>query len=202
MHAGVMAQFLDFIGIEGAGFYMYLDTQADVVTVGHGFVLSSEDEAWRFFRHYEGITDEGRVRQAYRDVKGGGRVNWPVLSRQGMLDSARDRADVIDGQLRAENCFGQAYEEWPADAQLGALIMGYALGVGKLRIRWPRFMRACRARDWEEAFAQSHWTSGAPREREKRQAMLHKCFYNALYAQRRGYRPSILSCPAELTPTP
>lgn len=202
MHPGVMENFLDIIGIEGAGFYMYLDTQANVVTVGHGFVVASETEAWNFFRRYEGITDEAGVRQAYRDVKAGGHVSWPMLSRQGMLSSARDRTEVIDGQLRAENCFGQAYEEWPADAQLGALIMGYAIGVGKLRTRWPKFKAACRARQWDEAFAQSHWTSGAPRVRAERQRILRICFYNALYSQRRGYRPEILSYPVELPPTP
>ena len=202
MHPGVMEKFLNVIGIEGSGFYMYLDTQANVVTVGLGFVLSNADEAVRFFRRYGGITDETRVRQAFRDVAAGGVVNWPMLSRQGMLNSARDRTNVIDGQLRAPNCFGTAYDGWPADAQLAALIMGYALGVGKLRTQWSDFMKACRDREWDKAFNESHWTSGVRRKREERQRILRICFYNALYSQRRGYRPMILSYPAELQPTP
>jgi len=202
MHPGVIQQFLTIIGIEGSGFYMYLDTQANVVTVGHGFVLSSADEAVDFFRRYERITDATRIQQAFREVRAGQRVTWPVLSPQGMANSSRDRANVIGDQLRSAKCFGNSYDEWPADAQLAALIMGYAVGVGKLRTRWPKFMAACRASEWDKAFAESHWTSGAPRVRAERQRVLRMCFYNALYSQRRGYRPVILSYPTELQPTP
>lgn len=43
------------------------------------------------------------------------------------------------------------WNAWPADAQMGVLGVVWAVGPGKMRRFFPRFMAACKAQEWIDA---------------------------------------------------
>lgn len=91
-----------------------------------------------------------------------------------------------------------AYEEWPADAQLGTLSMAWACGPA---FRFPRFDAAVRRLDFAEAAAECHmdlyaggvYNAGlAPRNDANR-----RLFLNADFVQIHGLDPDVLHWPRD-----
>src|SRR6185503_10062976 len=92
-----------------------------------------------------------------------------------------------------------AWEEWPADAQLGVLSLAWAVGAG-FAPKWPKFTAACLASDWagarENCTLREEKNPGViPRNQANR-----RLFANAFEITKQGLEPSRLYYPEPVPP--
>jgi hypothetical protein len=147
--------------LEGLTDWMYLDVKG-LVTTGMGNLIDPVEAAQRLTWHTAdgAVAAPDAVRHEWSRIKN----NLPLahLGAQAArrvaalhLDEADiealilDRLDHDEAILKANPAFAD-FDDWPADAQLGLLSMGWAMGAG-FGPRFPHFSTACAAGDFATA---------------------------------------------------
>lgn len=91
------------------------------------------------------------------------------------------------------------WDSWPADAQLGALSMAWAVGPAFWQSGWPKLTAALRAQDFRtaalECFLPEEKTIGGLRPRNRANRIL---FTNAAMVKEQGLNPEALYYPKDL----
>ena len=162
MQSSVQQNFLQFTKpLEGTVNYMYLDIKG-LVTVGIGNLIDpvSSASALPFVHNTDNSpASQSEIQAEWTKVK-----NNAALAQQGYKAAAppfttlhlTDAAisQLVTNQLNAvQTTLKQtftAFENWPADAQLGVLSMAWALGAG-FASTWPLFKSACLSQNWSAA---------------------------------------------------
>ena len=145
---------------------MYLDTRGNV-TVGVGTLLPNADAAADLaFRHRDTDTLASRaeiraeydVIHALESGQDFGASYYAPFTTLYLPDAEIEplvyehmRGD-FDALLRVFPYFGN----YPQSVQVALWDMSYNLGVGGLSRKFPKFCRAIRDEDWEEAATESH----------------------------------------------
>ncbi len=147
--------------LEGLTNWMYLDIKG-LVTTGMGNLIDPVEAALRLTWHTAdgAIATPDAVRREWRRIK----TDLP-LAHLGAQAARRvatlylDEADIDtlifakldhdEAILKANPAFAD-FDDWPADAQLGLLSMGWAMGPG-FGARFPHFSTACAAGDFATA---------------------------------------------------
>lgn len=141
-----------------------------------------------------------------QDLKSHGGSAFADVSPLRLSDQAGDalffgKLDAID--LDLAKAFA-GYPAWPADAQMGALSMAYAMGIGRIDRRspafeYPKFAEAVDALDFTEAADEcAMQTKGNP-GLIPRNAANRVLFTNAAIVGNRGLDPDKLYWPEALT---
>jgi len=203
MYQSVSDAFTDFTKqYEGAVAWMYLDVE-DYVTVGVGNKIDPIDQALavkdQFVQKADGnapADPDTAVTNDWHSVKGyaGQGKNWQFFGGVTQLQMANPYALVMSHATSDEGFLTSRFANWgnfPADAQLAALSMSYAMGPG---FNFPAFLAAVNAvdgngnwaPDWKTAAAQSHMSEAgnpgvAPRNVADRVLLL-----NAQYMKDQG----------------
>ena len=153
---------------EGRLYFMYLDITR-LVTTGIGNLIdpltrevinlpwfpktdtdrsASEDEIrteWEFVKtDPDGLSQHGGA--AFRGV-----TNLR-LSKEAVDDLVTRKATGMETFLKNRQEFS-AFDDWPADAQLGLLSMAWAMGPA---FRFPNFQAACASQDFRRAADECH----------------------------------------------
>jgi hypothetical protein len=153
---------------EGRTTWMYRDTHENgYITTGKGNLIDpvslALDLPWlradgELADEEEVLAEWGRVKAMPRGLRAD-RYRGPDGLR--LSDEAVD--DLVQRKLAEFWSVGLRYfpdaEEWPAPAQLGWLLMAWAMGPAfteptAKRKGWPKFKAACLALDWEMAAAE------------------------------------------------
>lgn len=187
MHDAVREQIRGFLQEnEGSIRWMYLDILGKVTT-GVGFLIDSakDAQALLFTQGDDGDrasaadiaaewqkvkADQAGAKAGHRYFKDRTRLR---LSEEDIDELFSTKVDTFEAALKKNAAFA-AFDEWPADAQLGLLGMAWALGTG-FAAKFPAFAAACARRDFDKAAAESHISNGTP----KRNAAHEKLFRNA-----------------------
>lgn len=163
MYPSVRMAFAPFLKtLEGRVPWMYLDSNA-LVAVAAGNVVDPIDAAVSlpFVRKIDqSAATEQEIRAEWQLLK-----DNPGLAPKGYraceaitslrLTEATMDALVGDELDAKESLLRTAFPDWdcwPADAQLGALSLAWALGAA-FPARWPEFSKAAKAQDWLGAAA-------------------------------------------------
>lgn len=87
------------------------------------------------------------------------------------------------------------YDRWPADAQIALMAMGWGLGPA-FPPRFPKFMAACKARDFSQAAAESHIRTWLPHRNDRTRIL----FSNAAVVEGSSgkYKPELVYHPTNL----
>jgi len=191
---------------EGFVRYMYLD-HVGKVTIGIGNLLDEDSAADLPFVHKvsgigagaAAVREEFRMVSRHRELIGASATAFAGLTTLRLTDAAVGRLldrkiPQYEASLRQSPYFNQV-DSWPADAQLGVLIMVYGLGIGKLT-GFHDFRAACQAQDWRRAAEESHWRH----QRAERTQALQRCFNNAAIVTTFGHSYNILYSPASIYP--
>lgn len=139
---------------------MYID-QKGYVTTGYGNLIGSTPKnpldgqitgeglnlAWRRDSD-NSLASRSEILEAFETVKNSGMANAGGGNQKHLTSIHLDRDDILtlvkrkleqfENTLRS---FFPAYDTWPADAQLGALSMAWAMGGG-FPAKYPKFTRA------------------------------------------------------------
>lgn len=189
--------------LEGVIDHFYLDINGDV-TIGYGNLVDPVDRAiglpMRFVEDLAVLATPLEIRAEWS------RVKWMPrgllakhyrgalrLSSQA-LDALRDRMLAANEAYLVKHHFPD-WEDWPADAQMGALSLVWSQGAG-LR-DWPKFRAACRCRAWLTAAKESQInTAGNPGVISRNEHHKH-LFTNAMAVEmnREALDPSVLWFP-------
>jgi hypothetical protein len=147
--------------LEGLTDWMYLDIKG-LVTTGMGNLIDPVEVAMCLTWHAadSAIATPDAVRQEWSRIK-----NDLALAHLGAQAARRiatlhlsdtdidalilDKLDHDEAILKANPAFAD-FDDWPADAQLGLLSMGWAMGPG-FGPRFPHFSTACAAGDFATA---------------------------------------------------
>jgi GH24 family phage-related lysozyme (muramidase) len=158
MHDGVRQIFPEFSKrFEGYVDWMYLDIKG-LVTIGIGNLIDREHVATAlpFTNKATGAAasrDEiaaewhdlkNRTELAQRGHKACEAVTQLRLSDDAIADLVRRR---LAGNEEVLKGIFPAWENWPADGQLGVLSIAWAVGAA-LSQKFPKFTAACRSGDW------------------------------------------------------
>jgi hypothetical protein len=140
---------------------MYLDIKG-LVTTGMGNLIDPVEAALRLTWHAgDGTTatpdavrhEWSRIKSdlalAHLGAQAARRVATLLLDAADIDTLIIDKLDHDEAILKANPAFA-AFDDWPADAQLGLLSMGWAMGPG-FGSRFPRFSTACAAGDFATA---------------------------------------------------
>jgi hypothetical protein len=176
--------------LEGRMHCMYLDVFG-LVTTGVGNLIDSPNVAqhlpWRFSSGELALPSEIAIE--WHVVKGlqpgWGPQYYRDRTELQLTDEDIDR--LVASTLRSNACElakrFSGFSGWPADAQLGALSLTWAVGTSLAK--WPKFCDACERRDWLTAAVESQIrTEGNPGVRLRNDAQM-VCFRNA-YAVESG----------------
>lgn len=161
MYSSVHQAFVSFSRrFEGYVSWMYLD-QLGLVTVGLGNLIDSVSaaQALRWVWRQDGkpattaqVDDEWKRVKSLQGMrmKGGG-----AFAEVTFLEATPESVDaLIEAKLteaeRVIRVHMPAYDSWPADAQLAALSMAWAVGPD-FALKFPRFTAAANAGDWRTA---------------------------------------------------
>ena len=146
---------------EGEVPHMYLDVRG-LVTVGNGNLIDTPADAQRLpfrWRDSKRPATQEEIRNEWQSMKS----NTP-LAKSGFVAAGRvarlELSDKAIGQLVADRLAANeralisaarltGWNDWPADAQLGLMSMAWAVGVGKLLAKFPKFLSAAREFDFE-----------------------------------------------------
>jgi hypothetical protein len=141
--------------------WMYLDIKG-LVTTGMGNLIDPIEAALRLTWHgADGSTAAPDVvRHEWRRIKtnlalahlgaqAARRVATLHLDAADIDTLILDKLDHDEAILKANPAFAD-FDDWPADAQLGLLSMGWAMGPG-FGSRFPHFSTACAAGDFTTA---------------------------------------------------
>jgi hypothetical protein len=147
--------------LEGLTDWMYLDVKG-LVTTGMGNLIDPVEAAlgltWRTAD--QTITTPDVVQNEWNQIKSdlrlvhlgaqaARRVATLHLSDADIEALILDKLDHDEAILKANPAFAD-FDDWPADAQLGLLSMGWAMGPG-FGPRFPHFSCACAAGDFATA---------------------------------------------------
>lgn len=211
MHSSVQTAFRAFNEpFEGVVHWMYLDVRG-LVTVGVGNLIEPVELALKLPFHHRAepsrAATAGEIAAEWRRVKSAtslAHAGWracEAVTTLGLDDHAIDALissclDANEALLTKKSSF-QAFDVWPADAQLGLLSMSWALGVQGLE-RFSMFSAACRSGDFLGAAANCLIREGAnpgvaPRNRANR-----VLFRNAATVRSAGIDPARLYYPVSL----
>ncbi len=168
MYPNVQSYFREFNEpFEGAIPYMYLDIKG-LVTVGVGNLIDPVEVATALpfqFKDQPGlqaskeqIAAEWNLLKCDPLLAGKGHLACAALTH---LELSGDGIETLINQrllsnetlLKREEWF-QAFESWPADAQLALLSMAWAIGPDGFK-RFPNFRAACQRMDFETAAKES-----------------------------------------------
>lgn len=146
---------------EGHTTWMYLDTHdPPLVTVGKGNLVDPVDLALELpWQRTDGtLATADEVRDEHAALKAHGWTNRPASAQKDAttLRLSEQAVDELVGRRLGEFWNGllrmfDAAEAWPAPAQLAALLVAWALGLGELRRAFPHLCAALVAQDWEMA---------------------------------------------------
>lgn len=165
MHQSVRDYFLKFTKrFESSTDFFYLDIDGSV-TIGYGNKVDPlSDGQWLVFTRPSGlIATPSEVSSAWLTVKN--RQDW--RKKGGMafavLTTIRATPESIQRLCNAkldeiEHVYTRVFPDWecwPADAQLGALSMAWAMGPN-FTSGWPKWTAACRAKNWLQASLNCH----------------------------------------------
>jgi hypothetical protein len=188
--------------------YMYLDSLGYVV-VGIGTLLSTSRHATLLPFVHRGSHAPATAEQiaaAWKVVKENqalrtcghrpfAELSELILTDQGVTELFNRQLEFITGALLRKTPEFQLFDSWPADAQLGLIGMGWAMGAGFAQAgRWPEFRAACAAQDFKMAAAQCH----SPHGRTARNQTHCHLFTNAANARLAGHPPEQLFYPQVL----
>jgi hypothetical protein len=172
MRESVADAFKDFsVRFEGEVPFMYLDIKG-LVTIGVGNLIDSvtdaqqlpfffKDEPDHFASSDEIAQDWHRVKDR-QDLRLQGGMGFKSvaqlrISEETIDQLVRQTASSYEATLKASTPAFAEFDHWPADAQLGLLSMGWAMGPNFASgNRWPSFRAACTSKNWEQAAAQCH----------------------------------------------
>ncbi len=195
--------------LEGRVHSMYLDILG-LVTTGVGNLIDTADQAaalpWVHERTGARATRE-EVIAAWRQLKARkdlAKLHWKyaaALNDLRLTDAAID--DLVSAKLQSNASYLQAkhfrdFGEWPADAQLAALSMAWAVGPG-FPLKFGNFTRAVVAAGpsrWLDAKAcckirETGNPGVVPRNRQN-----ERCFGNAHTVAAHDLDPAVLNWPA------
>jgi hypothetical protein len=179
---------------------MYLDSKG-YVTTGMGNLIDTVGAAnalpWKRANGEEASPSE--IARAWNAVKartdlsqqGGGAFENVTSLRLSDFDIQRliaSKLEQFEGALKGSY---PNFENWPADAQMGALSMAWAMGPG-YPARFPRFSKAVNQLlpDFELAAVESSMVDPIPRN-----AMNRALFENAAYVLQKNLDPTRLYYP-------
>ena len=147
--------------LEGLTNWMYLDIKG-LVTTGMGNLIDPVEAALRLTWHagdgttatpdavrHEWSRIKSNLALAHLGAQAARRVATLLLDAADIDTLIIDKLDHDEAILKANPAFA-AFDDWPADAQLGLLSMGWAMGPG-FGSRFPRFSTACAAGDFTTA---------------------------------------------------
>ena len=147
--------------LEGLTDWMYLDIKG-LVTTGMGNLIDPVESALHLTWHTaDGTTAAAdQVQHEWRQIKtslalahlgaqAARRVATLHLDAADIDNLILDKLDHDEAILKANPAFVD-FDDWPADAQLGLLSMGWAMGPG-FGSRFPHFSTACAAGDFTTA---------------------------------------------------
>ncbi|HEY6879455.1 MAG TPA: hypothetical protein VI299_15615 [Polyangiales bacterium] len=119
----------------------------------HGIVsgrMATRDEIeseWKYLKDHPNRASF--IRLGARTIEPHTSLELSAANRQTLF---LNKSNSNERQLRTH--FSE-YDSWPADAQLALMAMAWGLGPG-FPNTWPNFAKACRARDFDAAAANSH----------------------------------------------
>lgn len=219
MRKNVERAFLPLSGeLEGVFTNPYSDVKR-LVTTGAGILIDPIDRAlkleWWIGSHR--ATDD-EVREDWSEIKGRARAmsdedihRW-TASMQAPFTSIRLKSDYMDALTirRVHLNFDYIIKhlipglvDAPADAQLGTMLLAWAVGAGfdKTTPPRPEFVEACNAGDWLAAGAAARLREEGNRGVIPRNKHMMLCFSNAATVTARGLDPAALwwpnVCPKE-----
>lgn len=220
MHASVSSYARTFLHQqEGTSQSMYLDGLG-TVRVGSGLQIDPLSMALRLpFVHRSGgnTATPSEIEEAWQRVKDQGRrrerhfvrhrgpaalspadLMLPLDLLQALSARRLERMTAAMAQMTPEF---RRFEEWPADAQLALIGMGWALGPGFARHGgWPGLRAACAAQDFKLAAAQCGISQSSVRRNQAHRHLFANAG-NVLLGQERVERlfyPTILLPPIGL----
>lgn len=191
---------------EGFTLYPYQDVKG-LVTVGVGCLIDPLEAAlplpW-VNQHDGSAMPPEEVARQWTALKGDPSLKGRTAGYQAAFTTMRlthaTVDDLVQQHLAVNDTFLDRRFAWyrsaPADAQLGALSMAYAMGPA---FQFPKFEAACEDDDWATAAKECRIdTTGNPgvATRNSANALL---FSNAYAVAKNGWDPSTLYWPTSLT---
>lgn len=133
-------------------------TPSRVMSLGEGALL-----AWNTISQAE----PGHLAEWYA-IKSAWRAN------EALLEQEFERR-LLGFYAHLKSIFSDDYDDWPEGCRIGSFDLAYNEGLPPSE--WPRFIAACRARDWATAAVQCQITKGnPPKDREAaRKALFADC---------------------------
>ena len=144
---------------EGRIPWMYLDVKS-LVTVGVGNLIDPVARAVDLpFRKPDGaLATPAEIYTEWHTVKASDTAAKGAGACRDITTLRLTRPDIdalVENAARSFECeltglFPQ-WETWPANAQLGMLGVAWAVGVGKIKSGFSKFVAACKRMDWATA---------------------------------------------------
>ncbi len=97
------------------------------------------------------------------------------LQQPSIEEYFRKLAAEIQQQLMSGSPRFAEFETYPADAQMGILVLAWAVGAGGILASYTEFRTACFRRHWQTAANQSGWTTATA----GRRSQVRQMFMNA-----------------------
>jgi hypothetical protein len=179
---------------------MYLDIEG-LVTTGEGNLIDPLVYAlklpWRIVTNRGCLATPGQIEtewetvKSFQDHKNGPTSFWRDRAKLVLADSDIDflvdsELKMIATQLEQSYLeFSTAFTTWPADAQLGLLLMAWAIGAGEFR-EFVHFRAACGRQDFEAAAGESHIDDAHNPGLKPRNKAVFDLFENAAAVKKEG----------------
>lgn len=158
--------------LEGNVNWMYLDThKPPLVTTAMGNLIDPIDLAlalpWRLVGHGR-LATKDEIRAEWSKVKADTKLSAQGAKAASYVTMLRLSPSAVDGLISRrlsetadalKKTFVE-FEMWPADAQLGLLSMGWAMGPA-FTAKFPKLTAACQSMNFETA-ALECWMNGSP----------------------------------------
>lgn len=220
---------------EGELDFMYLDNHSPnrLVTTGIGCLLDTAESAVRpfmYWRNGAAAASAGQVRAEWHRISGMqttavGENGWafqrltPFRLAPESLQALFDQTAAGFESALLHTAYFQSFDTFPADAQMGILVMAWARGAkpddapirGGLAVNSPRFSRACHLRDWTTAAREAEWRAIRGSHNQRRRALI-RMFLNAAnvdadptvqpFVQYRSHQVDESGAPVEYAPLP
>lgn len=191
---------------EGRCAYLYLDYEG-LVTTGEGNLVDPIEGALGlpWIKPGIGPASEADVRAEWTRVKSaqahdrGPLAYWKNTARIYLSEPDIDALvwsvlGKLETALLSVPAF-HSFASWPADAQLGLLSMGWAMGVTRIVEEFPHFQAACSDRRFLTAANESHMDDATNPGLKPRNAANFILFTNADRVAQRGLDPEPLYYP-------